>query len=106
MLESSNFIRRRPACVARFTCGMLAALFFAGTTPEALANDAHPFVHSGLLHTQKDFDRMRIEVAHGDQPWVAGWQKLVANRHASLNWKPNPQAIGKSPLTRIIRLAN
>ncbi|MBK3745351.1 MULTISPECIES: hypothetical protein [Paraburkholderia] len=56
-MESSNFSRRRSACFARFGCGMLAALFFAGTNPQARANDAHPFVHPGLLHTQKDFDR-------------------------------------------------
>jgi hypothetical protein len=72
---------------------MLAALLFVGTAPGALANGAHPFVHPGLLHTQKDFDRMRVKVAHGDEPWLAGWRKLIANRHASLNWKPNPQAI-------------
>ena len=36
---------------------------------------------------------MRVKVAQGDQPWTAGWQKLLANRHASPNWKPNPQAI-------------
>lgn len=36
---------------------------------------------------------MRFEVAHEHQPWTAGWQRLLANRHASANWKPNPQAI-------------
>lgn len=92
-MESSNFIRMRSASVARFSCGILAALFFAGANPQARTNDAQPFVHPGLLHTQKDFDRIRVKVAHGVQPWLAGWQKLVANRHASLNWKPNPQAI-------------
>ncbi|MFL9859499.1 alginate lyase family protein [Paraburkholderia madseniana] len=92
-LKSSNLIRQRSACVARFSCGILAALLLVSTDPEALANDAHPFVHPGLLHTRQDFDRMRIKVAHGDQPWFAGWQKLIANRHASLNWKPNPQVI-------------
>ncbi|HMI02805.1 MAG TPA: alginate lyase family protein [Pedobacter sp.] len=48
------------------------------------------FVHPGLLHTQKDFDRMKAKVAAGAQPWKAGWEVLIANSHASLNYKPNP----------------
>lgn len=36
---------------------------------------------------------MHLKVAAGDQPWAAGWQKLLANRHASLDWKPNAQAV-------------
>lgn len=50
-----------------------------------------PFVHPGLLHTESDFTRMRVNVAARRQPWFDGWQRLVANRHASLDWKPNPQ---------------
>ncbi|WP_338642036.1 alginate lyase family protein [Burkholderia pyrrocinia] len=50
-----------------------------------------PFVHPGLLHTEGDFTRMRVNVAARRQPWFDGWQRLVANRHASLDWKPNPQ---------------
>ncbi|RQZ38536.1 cell wall anchor protein [Burkholderia sp. Bp9090] len=50
-----------------------------------------PFVHPGLLHTERDFTRMRESVAARRQPWFDGWQRLVANRHASLDWKPNPQ---------------
>ena len=50
-----------------------------------------PFVHPGLLHTEKDFERMRAKVAEGAHPWIEGWQMLVKNHHASLDWKPNPQ---------------
>ena len=58
-----------------------------------MADDVQPFVHPGLLHTQQDFDRMRTKVASGAAPWTQGWQKLVANRHASLAWKANPQTV-------------
>ena len=37
--------------------------------------------------------RAHVNVNRAKQPWLAGWQKLLANRHASLTWKPNPQPI-------------
>lgn len=57
------------------------------------------FKHPGLLHTAADFERMREKVAAGAEPWKSGWERLIANRHASLNWKPRPTEIiyrGKS----------
>jgi len=46
------------------------------------------FVHPGLLHNEEDFKRMRI---HQEQePWKGSWERLIANRHASLNYKPRP----------------
>jgi hypothetical protein len=51
------------------------------------------FLHPGLLHSTEDFDRMTAQVAAGAQPWKSGWDKLVANAHASLNWTPNPAAV-------------
>jgi len=48
------------------------------------------FVHPGLLHTEQDFDRMREKVAARAEPWLSGWNKLLANRHSSLQWKPRP----------------
>lgn len=62
--------------------------------------EAKPFAHPGLLHSERDFERMRVNVAQGKQPWLQGWQRLIANRHASLDWTPRPQdAIyrGKNP---------
>ncbi|MBN3786528.1 cell wall anchor protein [Burkholderia sp. Ac-20353] len=53
--------------------------------------EAMPFVHPGLLHSEQDFERMRMNVAQGNQPWLQGWQRLIANRHASLSWTPRPQ---------------
>ncbi len=52
-----------------------------------------PLAHPGLLHTEADFERMRTRVAEGAQPWMQGWQRLLANRHAALGWKPNPQSV-------------
>ncbi|KAI8069377.1 putative GPI anchored protein [Gongronella butleri] len=51
------------------------------------------FVHPGLLHTQADFDRVKANVAAGKSPWIEGYDKLVANWHASVTYKSNPQAI-------------
>ena len=62
--------------------------------------EAKPFAHPGLLHSERDFERMRVTVAEGKQPWLEGWQRLTANRHASLGWTPRPQDAvyrGKNP---------
>ncbi|MFK2917392.1 alginate lyase family protein [Dyella koreensis] len=54
---------------------------------------ASSFVHPGALHTQTDFDRMKTQVAQHAQPWTDGWDVLIKNSHASLNWTPRPQAM-------------
>ena len=54
--------------------------------------DAKSFAHPGLLHRESDFERMRVKVAEGAQPWIQSWQLLLKNRHASLDWKPNAQS--------------
>jgi hypothetical protein len=58
-----------------------------------LENSVAAFVHPGLLHTDADFERMRTHVASGAEPWKSGWEKLIANRHSSLDWKPRPAEI-------------
>ncbi|KAK7420342.1 hypothetical protein QQX98_002765 [Neonectria punicea] len=57
-----------------------------------MAATAAAFVHPGLLHTEKDFSRVKTHVNNGDEPWVAGWNKLIANSHASPTYEPRPQA--------------
>jgi hypothetical protein len=89
----------------------LIALFafatgFAGcaiSTPSPTASKRHAaaiavdrqqgFVHPGLLHTESDLERIKHSVAQNHQPEIQSWQLMIANRHASLSWKPNAQAI-------------
>ena len=49
------------------------------------------FVHPGLLHNNADFARMKANLNR--EPWQSGWQRLIANRHSSLDWKPHPIAV-------------
>lgn len=56
----------------------------------ALFAQDQAFIHPGCLHTQKDLDRMAAQVAAGADPWTSGWNALIANPHASLNWTPRP----------------
>jgi hypothetical protein len=45
-------------------------------------------VHPGLLHDEEDFSRMRTHMDR--EPWKSGWERLIANRHSSLDYKPRP----------------
>jgi hypothetical protein len=59
---------------------------------------AGAFVHPGMLHNEEDFARMRSH--KGREPWKSGWDKLITNRHCSLNWKPAPVEVvirGRAP---------
>lgn len=53
---------------------------------------AKEFVHPGLLHTAEDLARMRAKVAAAEQPWLAGWERLLASPHAQLGYRPRPSA--------------
>lgn len=58
------------------------------------------FVHPGLLHTERDFERVRANLAQGREPWVQGWQRLTSNRHAAPDWAPRATAAvyrGRNP---------
>lgn len=48
------------------------------------------FIHPGILHTDADFQRMKLKLQAGAQPWKSGWDKLIANSHAQLGYTPNP----------------
>jgi Alginate lyase len=65
----------------------------ASTGAAGASTSSSGFVHPGLLHTQADLDRMKLKVAAGAQPWLAGWNRLVASSISQSSWKPNPQAI-------------
>ncbi len=49
------------------------------------------FAHPGMLHNAGDINRARVRVAAGTDPWLSGWNRLVANGHSSASWAPNPQ---------------
>jgi hypothetical protein len=49
------------------------------------------FAHPGMLHNAGDLNRAKARVAARGEPWLAGWQRLTANRHSASTWKPNPQ---------------
>ena len=62
------------------------------STEESMTNlpaaSTRAFVHPGLLHNEEDFQRMRTHLEQ--EPWKGGWERLIANRHASLNYRPRP----------------
>ncbi|QOL14913.1 alginate lyase family protein [Dickeya dianthicola] len=71
-------------------CLLALSLLVADVAP---AQAATAFVHPGLLHTQADFERIKTQLANDAEPWKSGWNKLIGNSHASLNWKANPVEI-------------
>ncbi|AZE99562.1 putative exported protein, OmpA family domain [Pseudomonas orientalis] len=69
---------------------LLGALSMSICLQAASTQPADAFAHPGLLQTEADFTRIREKLANQNPPWLAGWQKLIANPHASLAWQPNP----------------
>ena len=49
-------------------------------------------VYPSLLHPESAFERMARNVTTNAQPWLAGWNKLLANAHSQSTWKPRPAA--------------
>ncbi len=62
--------------------------FVAGAAPAT-----RTFAHPGLLHSAEDLARIREKLAVSAAPWQAGWERLTANSHASLDWTPHPVEI-------------
>ena len=60
-------------------------------SPATRPTDA--FIHPGLLSNEEDFRRMKAMVDAGKEPWKSDWEKLIANRHASLKWQAHPAAV-------------
>ena len=65
----------------------------APASGSASAGENRPFVHPGLLHNDEDFRRMAAAVHAGQDPWTSGWNKLTANNHAQVAYRPRPVAI-------------
>lgn len=68
--------------------GGLLVLIIIGITTQSKAQS---FTHPGILHTQSDFDRMKEKVNAGEEPWKAGYDKLVASPFGKLSWFPRPE---------------
>jgi hypothetical protein len=49
-----------------------------------------PMVHSGGLHTAEDFIRIKAKIAANAEPWVSGWNRLIANSHAQASYVAAP----------------
>ena len=58
----------------------------------AQASKAASPAYPALLHSDSDVERMATNVRAGTQPWLAGWNKLVANPHSQSTWSPRPAA--------------
>ena len=68
------------------TAGTPGASAQPGDTAAPMKKGA--LAHPGLLHNEEDFARMRSHI--GREPWKSGWEKLIANRHAQLSYRPRP----------------
>jgi fibronectin type 3 domain-containing protein len=66
---------------------VVSAATAGGSTTDSFEVRATPFagqlVHPGVMHTLADLDRMRTRVGAGDEPWLTGYHKLVADSHSS-----------------------
>jgi autotransporter-associated beta strand protein len=65
--------------------------FSLGTNPNVANTPLPPgstakFVHPGVIHTQTDFDRMKSKVLAGEEPWISGYNKLVADSRSSASY--------------------
>jgi hypothetical protein len=65
--------------------GAAAAIGTVGAAPAT-------FTHPGLLHNWGDINRARVRVAAASDPWLSGWNRLLANPHSQSTWRANPQA--------------
>ncbi|KAH8703887.1 GPI anchored protein [Talaromyces proteolyticus] len=65
-------------------------MLFLTVLTVALASVGEAFVHPGLLQSSADFDRIKKNIAAGNQPWVAGYQKLLSSGFATPTYQPNP----------------
>jgi hypothetical protein len=63
-----------------------------GTAQTVSSSESTPrsFVHPGLLHTEVDFERMRVQVQAGAEPWLSGWNKFLNTGRSHLNTSPRP----------------
>lgn len=84
-VQESELSRRG---LLRAAGGLGAALALGGGAFAAGTADAAPatWTHPGMLHNAGDINRAKVRVAAGTDPWLSGWNKLVANSHSQSTW--------------------
>ena len=45
------------------------------------------------LQSEEDFTRIKAKIAANQEPWLSGWNKLIANSHAQATYTPGPVEI-------------
>jgi hypothetical protein len=94
MHEKPREINRRTILKAAGGAAAAGVAATAGVTALDRSAEAAPatFTHPGALHIWGDLNRAKVRVAAGDDPWLSGWNRLIANSHAQSTWTPRPQA--------------
>jgi hypothetical protein len=94
MHDKPREINRRTILKAAGGAAAAGVAATAGVTALDRSAEAAPatFTHPGALHIWGDLNRAKVRVAAGDDPWLSGWNRLIANSHAQSTWTPRPQA--------------
>jgi hypothetical protein len=94
MHDKPREINRRTVLKAAGGAAAAGVAATAGVTALDRSAEAAPatFTHPGALHIWGDLNRAKVRVAAGDDPWLSGWNRLIANSHAQSTWTPRPQA--------------
>jgi hypothetical protein len=71
---------------------VVAALAFVVALSASWRGQAQDFKHPGLFSTSADLQRLKRAVAAGEEPYLAGWNKLKGDSHASLSYQARPRA--------------
>lgn len=66
-------------------------------TQSSMFGTVSTVIHPGMLHSAADFTRMTTEVNAGAEPWLSGWNKLLANPHSSSSY------VMSGPVATIVR---
>ncbi|WP_247040667.1 AbfB domain-containing protein [Arthrobacter rhizosphaerae] len=62
-----------------------------GPIPQATVSlGASKYAHPGMVHTLADVEAISLRVADSAQPWLGGWNRLVANGRSGSGWQPRP----------------
>uniref|UniRef100_UPI00112A26C7 LamG-like jellyroll fold domain-containing protein n=1 Tax=Methylibium rhizosphaerae TaxID=2570323 RepID=UPI00112A26C7 len=68
----------------------LSVLGKENSSASAPASETGVFRHPGLLLTEADATRIRAHIKAGQEPWTGWWNKLCADRFATLDTRPYP----------------